>query len=183
LAARIHDIGKVGVPSEILTKPGRLTEAELALVRTHAELGGQLLRQVDFPERVQDIVRHHHERLDGSGYPDGLTGAELSIGTRIVAVADVAEAVASRRPYRAARGVHAAMQVLAEESGAHLDPAVVAVLVRLLDEGRIVLHDDEHDPSSPSSGLVVKRAPDVPCPGAPLVVSRPRVAAGASSSA
>ena len=180
LAARIHDIGKVGVPSEILTKPGRLSDAELALVRTHAELGSQLLRQVDFPERVQEIVRHHHERLDGSGYPDGLAGTELTIGTRIVAVADVAEAVASRRPYRAAQGVHTAMQVLAEESGAHLDPVVVAVLVRLLDEGRIVLHDDEHDPAS---GLVVARAPDAPPPGAPLVVSMPRTRAAATASA
>lgn len=146
LAARIHDIGKVGVPSEILTKPGLLSGAELALVRTHTELGDRLLRQVHFPDRVAEIVRHHHERLDGSGYPDQLRGDEVSIGARIVAVADVAEAVASRRPYRAAQGLHAAMEVLAEESTVRLDATVVAALVRLINEGRVELREDAPNP-------------------------------------
>lgn len=158
LAASIHDVGKVGVPSEILTKPGRLSEEELALVRTHAALGGRLLEQVEFPERVSEIVRHHHERLDGSGYPDGLRGEELSIGVRIVAVADVAEAVASRRPYRAAQGVHAAMEVLAEQAGHKLDPLVVAALVRLLNEGRIVLGEDHLEGSVRPAATSPRRA-------------------------
>jgi diguanylate cyclase (GGDEF)-like protein/putative nucleotidyltransferase with HDIG domain/PAS domain S-box-containing protein len=154
LAAKIHDIGKVGIPSEILTKPGKLSDAEMGLVRTHARLGYDLLHGVRFPERVAEIVLHHHERLDASGYPDHLRGDEVSLGARIVAVADVVEAVAARRPYRAALGVEAAFQALEEGRGTLYDPRVVDACIHLVREGRISLSRTAHD------GTETSRRPD-----------------------
>jgi len=138
IAGTVHDIGKMNIPAEILSKPGRLTDAELALIRTHAERGYEILSPIEFPWPIADLVRQHHERLDGSGYPGGLTGDQILLESRILAVADTIEAVASDRPYRAAFGLDAALAVIRGGSGTIFDAACVeaceAVAPRILAE-------------------------------------------------
>jgi HD-GYP domain-containing protein (c-di-GMP phosphodiesterase class II) len=111
------------------------------LVRTHAQIGFELLSDVHIPAAVTEMVRHHHERLDGSGYPEGLRDTEVSDGVRILAVADVAEAIASRRPYRGALGIDAAVAELRRGSGTLYDPRVVDAFEALLRRGEITLPD------------------------------------------
>jgi PAS domain S-box-containing protein/putative nucleotidyltransferase with HDIG domain len=125
IAGIVHDIGKINVPVEILSKPGSLTDVEFALIQTHAELGYEILSPIEFPWPVADLVRQHHERLDGSGYPRGLTGGQILLESRILAVADTIEAVASDRPYRAALGLNSALGVIRDGSGTIFDPACV----------------------------------------------------------
>ncbi len=124
-ASLVHDIGKISVPGEILSKPGRLSDAEFALIRMHPEAGYDIVRSVDFPWPVKDIVLQHHERIDGSGYPAGLAGDEISYGATIVAVADVVEAMSSHRPYRPALGLDAALDEIRKNRGRLYDPGVV----------------------------------------------------------
>ncbi len=132
LAAAIHDIGKVAVPAEILSRPGGLSNIEMEMVRQHAEAGFNILRDIEFPWPVADMVLQHHERLDGSGYPRGLHADEIGIGARIIAVADVVEAMAASRPYRPALGTDAALAAIEEGRDSQFDPAVVDVCIRLL---------------------------------------------------
>jgi PAS domain S-box-containing protein len=133
-AARLHDIGKIIVPAEILSKPGRLSEMEMQLVRQHASASASLIAGIEFGGAVAAIVDQHHERLDGSGYPGGLAGAEILPGARILAVADVVEAMSSHRPYRAALGMTAALAEVREHAGLTFDADVVAVCTRLVEE-------------------------------------------------
>ncbi len=137
-ASLVHDIGKISIPGEILSKPGRLSSAEFALIRLHPQAGYDIVRSIDFPWPVNDIVLQHHERLDGSGYPEGLAGDQISYGAVIVAVADVVEAMSSHRPYRPALGVEAALDEIRKNRGRLYDPGVVdacesIVLARGLD--------------------------------------------------
>lgn len=125
LAAAIHDVGKISVPAEILSKPGALQPVEMNLVKTHSEEGYIILKKADFPWRLAKIVRQHHERLDGSGYPLGLKGDEILPEAKILAVADVVEAMASHRPYRPSLGAEAALSFVEESSGNLFDPLVV----------------------------------------------------------
>ena len=124
-ASLVHDIGKISIPGEILSKPGRLSSAEFALIRVHPQAGYDIVRSIDFPWPVNDIVMQHHERLDGSGYPQGLAGDQISYGAMIVAVADVVEAMSSHRPYRPALGVEAALDEIRKNRGRLYDPGVV----------------------------------------------------------
>ncbi|OGB50245.1 MAG: two-component system response regulator, partial [Burkholderiales bacterium RIFOXYD12_FULL_59_19] len=133
LGGMIHDLGKISVPAEILSRPGRLTDTELMLVKSHSEVGGDILRQVEFPWPVKDMILQHHERLDGSGYPNGLRGDEILLEARILAVADVVEAMASHRPYRAALGIEKALDELRCGSGRLYDPDVCRVCLRLFE--------------------------------------------------
>jgi putative nucleotidyltransferase with HDIG domain/PAS domain S-box-containing protein len=126
LGAGLHDIGKIAVPAEILARPGRLTPAEYDIVRTHSQIGHEILGDTGLPEQVADIVLHHHERLDGSGYPDALRGEHISLAARIVAVADVLDAMTSHRPYRAGLGLRAARREIRSNAGCLYDKAVVA---------------------------------------------------------
>jgi diguanylate cyclase (GGDEF)-like protein/PAS domain S-box-containing protein len=142
LAARIHDVGKVTIPSALLSRPGRLNEAEMNLVKMHAQAGFDILDRVHFPRAVSEMVLHHHERIDGSGYPNGLRGDEINLGCRIIAVADVLEATSSHRPYRQARGTDAAVHVIQEGAGTLFDPEVVAVCRKLVAEGRVRLDSE-----------------------------------------
>ncbi len=135
LAGEVHDIGKVAVPAEILTKPGRLTPTEFAIIKVHPVAGADILAPVDFGAPVADIVRWHHERLDGSGYPDGLTGDEIPLEARILAVADVVEAMASHRPYRPALGVEAALGEVRSGAGRLYDAEVTAACERVFAAG------------------------------------------------
>jgi HD-GYP domain-containing protein (c-di-GMP phosphodiesterase class II) len=127
-AARVHDVGKIIVSPEILEKPGRLSIAEHAEVQRHSVFGARLVASLD-DAGITAIVRHHHERLDGSGYPDGLAGEAIPLGARIVAVADTFDALTSQRPYREAFSPGEAMALLRDEAGCTLDPAIVAAFV------------------------------------------------------
>src|SRR3954452_25320708 len=122
-AAILHDIGKVQVSAAIIDKPGQLSDEEYESVQAHAEAGAEMLAGLD-PE-LAAIVRHHHERVDGRGYPDGLAGEEIPLGARIIAVADTFDALTSRRPYRSARRRRQALALLVAEAGSQLDPGVV----------------------------------------------------------
>jgi len=131
LAGQIHDLGKIAIPSEILNKPGRINEIEFALIKTHPEMGYEIVKNIDFPWPIADIVFQHHEKIDGSGYPRGLKGDKILIQARIISVADVLEAMASHRPYRAALGVDAAFEELKSHAGTHFDPDVVNSCLRI----------------------------------------------------
>jgi len=117
IAGLLHDIGKITVPAEILSKPGRLSEGELIIIRSHAQVGYDILGQIDFPWPVALTVIQHHERLDGSGYPSGLRGDQIIPEARILAVADVMEAMTSHRPYRPTRGLDIALEEVGMQKG------------------------------------------------------------------
>ena len=134
MAGMVHDIGKMAVPSEILTKPSHLTELEMQMVQAHVESGYQILKDIPFPWPIAEMVRQHHERLDGSGYPRGLKDEEISLQARILAVADTIEAMATHRPYRPARGLTAAMDEIRAEAGVKLDAKVVDAAFELMDD-------------------------------------------------
>ncbi len=124
VAARLHDIGKMSVPSEILTFPGRLKPEAMELMKGHSRSGYDLLVGVDFPWPVADVVLQHHERIDGSGYPSGLSGDDIHLHSRIVAVADVAESMISHRPYRPALPVADAVDELESGAGTRYDQGI-----------------------------------------------------------
>ncbi len=127
LGGLIHDIGKVHLPLEILNRPGQLSSAEFELVKEHSAVGDDIVRHVDFPWPLNEIIVQHHERLDGSGYPKGLKGDEIVEEARIMAVADVFEAIVSHRPYRPALGFDVAVETIEKEAGKTLDADVVAI--------------------------------------------------------
>lgn len=129
-AALLHDIGKLAVPDHIINKPGRLTPAEFEKMKIHPVVGAEILERVAFPYPVAPIVRSHHEKWDGSGYPDGLKGEEIPIGARILTAVDCLDALASDRQYRKALPLDEAMQKVASDSGTAFDPQVVAILQR-----------------------------------------------------
>lgn len=135
LAAGLHDVGFTAVPHEILAKPGRLTPAEFALVKTHPLRGWELVCSASTPWPLAEVILQHHERLDGSGYPNGLTEAEILPESRIVAVADVIEAMSSERPYRAPHSLAEAMTEIVDGSGTRYDASVVSAAVELYEHG------------------------------------------------
>ena len=130
----LHDIGKVGVPDAILFKSSSLTEEEYALVRRHPIIGSEILRDVDFLGEGKLVVRHHHERWDGTGYPDGLRGDSIPLAARVFAVADALDALTTDRPYRPASTFTRAREVVREGAGTQFDPAVVAAFEQIPDE-------------------------------------------------
>ncbi len=136
MASVIHDMGKITVPDGILAKPGRLSDLEYQLIKNHVQAGYDILKQIEFPWPLADIVLQHHERLDGSGYPNGLRNEEIMIQARILSVADVFETMASHRPYRPSLGLQCAVDELRDNSGTLYDPQVVSVFLRLVEEGR-----------------------------------------------
>jgi PAS domain S-box-containing protein/putative nucleotidyltransferase with HDIG domain len=133
-AAAIHDIGKIGVPAEILSKPGRLSPAEFEIIKQHSQQGHDIVARIAFPWPVAQMILQHHERLDGSGYPDGISGEQILAGARIIAVADVVEAMSSHRPYRPAIGTEAALAEIERQRGKQLDADVVNACIRLFRE-------------------------------------------------
>jgi len=134
IAATVHDIGKISVPAEILSKPARLTPAEMNLIKTHPQMGSDILRTIPAPWPLADIVLQHHERLNGNGYPLGLSGDRILLEARIIAVADVVEAMASHRPYRPALGIEAALREIEGQKGILYDPQAVEVCLGLFHE-------------------------------------------------
>jgi len=131
LSALLHDIGKISIPAEILTKPGRLDSVEFELVKRHPQVGFKILQKIPFTLPICEIVYQHHERLDGSGYPRGLKGDDIRIEARILAVADVVEAMMSHRPYRPALGQETAIKEISSNKGKLYDPHVVSTCIEL----------------------------------------------------
>jgi putative nucleotidyltransferase with HDIG domain len=131
-AGLLHDIGKIGVPEAILRKPGALSPEEWSAMRAHPVTGAQIVAPFEFFAGAARVIRHHHERWDGSGYPDGLAGEAIPLEARVVAVADVFDALTSERPYRAALTREAACELLSAEAGRTLDEPVVAALLDVL---------------------------------------------------
>jgi len=131
VAATLHDIGKISVPSEILTKPGRLNDLEREIIKTHCKVANDLLINIEFPYPVAEIIFQHHERMDGSGYPRGLKGDNIAIEARIIGTADVVDAMVSYRPYRPALGVDAAIEEIIKFRGITYDPAVVDACLKI----------------------------------------------------
>ncbi|HPL63478.1 MAG TPA: PAS domain S-box protein [Syntrophales bacterium] len=132
LASVIHDIGKIYIPAEILNKPCKLNEIEFVIVRTHPQVGYDILKSVDFPWPIARIIYQHHERLDGSGYPEGITGSEILIEAKILAVADIVESMASHRPYRPAMGIDKAAEEILARRGHLYDPDAVDACRKLI---------------------------------------------------
>jgi putative nucleotidyltransferase with HDIG domain len=143
LGALIHDIGKVYIPAEILTRPGKLSPIEFELVKSHPEVGREIVADIPFPWPVADMIYQHHERLDGSGYPQGLKGEAIIMEARILTVADMVEAIASHRPYRAALGMEHGMEVISAGRGTLFDPQVVDACIHLCREGGFTFASDD----------------------------------------
>ncbi len=134
-AAMIHDIGKISVPSDILSKPGKIGETEFEVVKGHSQTGYELLAKIDFPWPIADIVHQHHEKLDGSGYPNGLKDDDILIEAKIISVADTVEAMTAHRPYRAALGIDKAMEEITTNKGKFFDSNVVDACVNIFSNG------------------------------------------------
>ncbi len=141
VAGAVHDVGKIVVPSEILSKPGRLSPLELELVQQHAQQGYEVLKEVAFPWPVAEVARQHHERMDGSGYPRGLKGEEILLEARILAVADVVESMSSHRPYRPGLGIGTALEEIESNAGHLYDAGVAAACLRLFREKGYAIPD------------------------------------------
>jgi len=133
-ASLIHDVGKFSIPGEILSKPSKLTETEFALIKEHPKICYDIIKSVDFPWEIASIILQHHERLDGSGYPGGLKDKEILLEAKILAVADVVEAMSSFRPYRPALGTDKALEELSMNKGKLYDPEVVDACIKLFKE-------------------------------------------------
>jgi len=134
MAAMIHDIGKNAIPGQILSKPAKLGKLEMEMIKEHPQLGYDILKGIEFPWPVAQMVLQHHERIDGSGYPQGLLGDAIYLGAKILGVADVVEAMASHRPYRASLGLDKAMEEISKNSGILYDPDVVDAGLKLIRE-------------------------------------------------
>jgi len=160
VAGELHDVGKIAVPSEILSRPVKLTVAEMELVKCHPRSGFDIVRGIDFPWPVAEMVLQHHERLDGSGYPLGLRGDQVLQGSRILAVADTVEAMSNHRPYRPALGLDLALAEITAGAGLHYDPDVVDACVALFEEGRFGF--DTVPLTSPADSWVLPLAHEIP---------------------
>ena len=134
MAAMLHDIGKISIPAEILTKPTAMSNYEIAMLRNHAQAGYDILKHIHFPWNIPQAVLQHHERLDGSGYPNGIKGDVICEEARIIMVADTIEAMSSNRPYRMGKGIDAALEEVAVQSGKQFDPQVVDAALEVFKE-------------------------------------------------
>lgn len=144
LAAMMHDVGKISVPAEILVRPGKLSYEEMALVKLHSMAGYDIVRNISFDMPIAEIVAQHHEKIDGSGYPLGLTGEDIMQEAKIVTVADIMEAMSSHRPYRPAYGRDVALTLLSRHKGTKLDPEAVEVCVELFVEKQFMFSSPTH---------------------------------------
>ncbi len=142
IAATIHDVGKVSVPIEVLVRPGQLRPSDWEMIKGHSRAGYEIVADIAFPQPVAEMVLQHHERCDGSGYPDGLHGEEILLGARVIAVADTVEAMSSHRPYRPALGLDAALAEIRRGRGSLFDPRVVDACLELAGKGLVVSERD-----------------------------------------
>lgn len=132
----MHDIGKINIPAEIPVKPTRLNEMEYGLVEYHAQASFEILKGIKFPWPIALMAQHHHEILDGTGYPQGLKNGDILFGSRILAVADVVEAMSSHRPYRPGLGIEATLNEIRKGRGTAFEPVVVDACLKIFDDGR-----------------------------------------------
>lgn len=153
IAATLHDIGKLSIPTEILSKPGTLSENEFCFLKTHPKAGYDILKSIEFPWPVAEVILQHHERLDGSGYPDGLKGRDIMLEAKVIAVSDVVEATASRRPYRESLGIEEALNAVSEGAGIIYDAEAVRACIRLFKEKKFSLLD--HDSMLVGTKIIV----------------------------
>lgn len=144
IAGIIHDIGKIYIPVEILTRPGRLSEYEVNIIKAHPQYGHDIMTETEVPEPVAEIVHQHHERLNGSGYPDGKKGGEILLESKILSVADVVEAMSSHRPYRPALGIDAALDEIRNQKGIYYDSGVAEACLRLFEKKGYELIPESH---------------------------------------
>jgi len=157
LAGQLHDIGKIGIPDDILLKPGRLTPEEFETIKGHSLIGASIVGQLGLWDREQQIIRSHHERFDGTGYPDGLAGEEIPLLARILSIADVYDAMASDRTYRRRMAESRILEIIQEGAGSQFDPTIVSVFMQLYREGKIAGQeweagqDADRHPSPPLS--------------------------------
>lgn len=156
-AALLHNVGKLAVPEYIISKPGKLTEEEFEKMKVHPVVGAEILERVQFPYPVVPIVRSHHEKFDGTGYPDGLAGEQIPIGARILSAVDCLDALASARQYRQALPLEDAMRIVAEQSGKSYDPKVVAILQRRFRELELKAKTETVEMVKLSSNIKVER--------------------------
>ncbi len=147
MVGMIHDVGKISIPAEILSMPRRLTPAEFNLIKNHPQAGYDILKNIEFPWPIADIILQHHERIDGTGYPKGLGGKDIMLEAKILMVADVIEAMASHRPYRAAFGLERALGEIKQNSGILYDPDVVDSCVELFEKEKFCF--DNYESISP----------------------------------
>jgi len=141
IAGLLHDLGKIFIPTEILSKPGQLSEVEFAIIKSHPQAGYEILKNIEFPWPIADIVIQHHERMDGSGYPAGLKDEEIVMEARILTVADVVEAMSSHRPYRPALGLDKALKEIVNNKGVFYDANVVEACMRVFSGGAFKFDD------------------------------------------
>ena len=127
----IHDIGKIFIPSDILNRPGKLSDVEFTLIKTHPQIGYDILKEIELPWNIADMILEHHEHLDGSGYPRNITGDQIMLESRILTVSDVVESIASHRPYRPEKGIERSLTEIEENQGKHYDPEVVETCLSL----------------------------------------------------
>ena len=141
LAGMVHDLRKIRIPAEILAKPGKITDIEFSLIQVHPQAGYDILKDINFPWPIAQLVLQHHERMDGSGYPQGLKGEQIELGARILSVADVVEAISSHRPYRPALGIDAALGEISRGRGTHYDSRAVDACLALFREQGYIFQD------------------------------------------
>jgi HD-GYP domain-containing protein (c-di-GMP phosphodiesterase class II) len=164
IAGTLHDLGKIAIPSGLLSKPGELTSLEFALLKTHPQVAYNILKPIEFPGRTLEIILQHHERLDGSGYPQGLQGDEILLEARILGVADVMDAMTSHRPYRASLGLAETLKELSDKQGILYDTAVVQTCLMLYGEKLPGFDKPSSDLASPETGT-----PQCPVPPGDLI--------------
>lgn len=165
MAGTLHDLGKFAIPSDLLSKPGKLTPQEFALIKTHPQVAYNILEPVSLPGNTAQIILQHHERLDGSGYPQGLMGEEILLEARILGVADVMEAMCSHRPYRASLGLAETLNELTRNKGILYDVAVVETCLKLYGQDQEALQQANDGPTSWGGSMSLS-------PGSPGVGAR-----------
>lgn len=138
VAGNLHDIGKLSIPTDILNKPGQLSTNEFNLIKEHSQVGYEILVDIEFDQPISQIILQHHERMNGSGYPRGLSGEDIIAEARVLAVADVVESMVSHRPYRPALGLDRALAEISQNRGSHFDPTVADTCLKLCASGRFV---------------------------------------------
>ncbi|MBQ3825112.1 MAG: HD-GYP domain-containing protein, partial [Spirochaetaceae bacterium] len=137
----LHDIGKIGVPDSILNKPAKLTDEEYAIMKTHVNIGGEILKDFTLIENVADGAKYHHEHFDGSGYPNHLRGEEIPLNARIIGIADAFDAMTANRIYRKALDMDFVVSELKRCAGTQFDPALAAIMVELIESGKLDVHN------------------------------------------
>ncbi|NNG00339.1 MAG: response regulator [Desulfobacteraceae bacterium] len=152
MASNIHDLGKISVPAEILCKPGRLSKIEYELIKNHVEAGYDILKKIEFPWPLANIILQHHERLDGSGYPRGLKGEEILLEAKILSVADVFETIASHRPYRPSPGITKAKQEIFDQKDKLYDPQVVGICLEIVTRNNFTFDTPQQNDTFASFG-------------------------------